>query len=132
MPKIGFNDRFIEDENGSYSIEAVIWLPIFVFLISLIINISAIYYDKSQIARIVQDANRAYSVGAYMTDAETEASILTSLQKYSTNATVDTFVSGREIETRVVIPAIDMIGMNIFPVLRSINVNIAYKHFKEW
>ncbi|MHA6325975.1 TadE/TadG family type IV pilus assembly protein [Roseivivax sp. CAU 1753] len=126
------NKRFVTDEGGSYSVEAVIWLPIFIFLTALIIDVSSIYYDKSQIAQIVQNANRAYSVGSFITDAETEDNVRESLLAYSANATVDTSVVDSNIETRVVVPASDLMGLNIFPAFAPVNIVIAYKHLKEW
>jgi len=56
-------NRFARCEAGSYTIESVIWLPIYVFVLALMMNISMVFFNESQILRVVQDSNRSFAVG---------------------------------------------------------------------
>jgi hypothetical protein len=55
--------RFLRDEKGSYTIESVIWLPIYVFILALVMNVSMVFFNQSQLLRVVQDGNRSFAVG---------------------------------------------------------------------
>ena len=54
---------FCKDDQGSATIESVIWLPIFVFVLAIIMNVSMVFFYESQLTRIVHDGNRAFSLG---------------------------------------------------------------------
>jgi Flp pilus assembly protein TadG len=55
--------RFLAAEDGSYTIESVIWLPIYVFILAIMMNVSMVFFNESQILRVVQDGNRSFAVG---------------------------------------------------------------------
>ena len=57
------SSNFFTNEEGSATIETVIWLPIFTILLTMIINLSMVFFSESQILRVVQDGNRAFSLG---------------------------------------------------------------------
>ncbi len=57
--------RFQRSEEGTFTLEAVIWMPIFAILLAIIMNLSMVFYYESQMLRIVQDATRAYSLGKF-------------------------------------------------------------------
>lgn len=54
---------FVRAEDGSYTIESLIWIPIYMFIVALMLNVSIVFSAQSQPLRIVQDSNRSYSVG---------------------------------------------------------------------
>jgi Flp pilus assembly protein TadG len=54
---------FIKDQDGSYTIESVIWLPIYVFILAIMMNVSMVFFNESQMLRVVQDSNRSFAVG---------------------------------------------------------------------
>lgn len=54
---------FFRSEDGSFTIESLIWIPIYVFIVALVLNVSIVFDAQSQLLRIVQDSNRSYSVG---------------------------------------------------------------------
>ena len=54
---------FVKDENGSATIEAVLWLPIFLFIILLVFDVSMTFYNQSQLSKVTQTASRHYAVG---------------------------------------------------------------------
>ncbi|MEE4235430.1 MAG: hypothetical protein V2I51_01780, partial [Anderseniella sp.] len=63
---------FYRSENGSYTIESVIWLPIYVFILAIMMNVSMVFFNESQLLRVVQDANRSFAIGRISTLAAVE------------------------------------------------------------
>ena len=53
---------FQRSEEGTFTLEAVIWMPIFVILLAIIMNLSMVFFHESQMLRVVQDTTRAYSM----------------------------------------------------------------------
>jgi Flp pilus assembly protein TadG len=104
---------FLKCEDGSFSIEAVIWTPIFVILLAVMINVSTVFFNESQMLRVVQDANRAYSLGRLETEDETEQYIKAQLAYLSGAFTVQTTKSASVISTTVSVPATELMPMNL-------------------
>ena len=59
--------RLLRAEEGSATVEVVLWIPFFLFLIALIADASLLFNRQAQMLRDVQNANRAYSVGRLTT-----------------------------------------------------------------
>ena len=57
--------RFRRDERGSATIEAVPWLPLFVIFFVMIADVSLVFFRQTEVLRVVQDGNRALSVGRF-------------------------------------------------------------------
>ncbi|MEP4877546.1 MAG: TadE/TadG family type IV pilus assembly protein [Tateyamaria sp.] len=104
---------FCRGEDGSFAIEAVIWTPIFVIILALMINLSTVFFNESQILRVVQDANRAYSLGRLETEQEAEDFIIAQLAYMSSAFTVETTKIGGMISTNVAVPATELMPMNL-------------------
>ena len=68
-----FARRFIRHDNGGVTIEAVLWMPVFVALLCLVADASLIFGRQAEVLRVVQDANRAMSVGKFGTDGDIDA-----------------------------------------------------------
>ena len=68
--------RFLEDDNGSATIEAVLWLPLFFAIILVVMDASMAFNAQTRAMRIVQDTNRAFAVGRIATLAEAEPMML--------------------------------------------------------
>ena len=60
--------RFQRSEKGSFTLEAVIWMPIFAILLAIIMNLSMVFYYESLMLRVAQDATRTYSLGKFIPD----------------------------------------------------------------
>lgn len=65
--KAGWFKTFCRSESGSYTIESVIWLPIYVFILAIMMNVSMVFFNESQLLRVVQDGNRSFAVGRIST-----------------------------------------------------------------
>jgi len=48
-----------KDEDGFATLEALIWIPIFVFFLVFILDTTFIFFGKAQALRFIQDGNRA-------------------------------------------------------------------------
>jgi Flp pilus assembly protein TadG len=57
--------RFKRCENGSFTIEFVIWMPIFAILLAIVMNLSMVFYYEAHMLRVAQDATRAFSLGKF-------------------------------------------------------------------
>ncbi len=112
----GFNDqdqleivrRITRDEEGSQTVEAVLWLPVFVMFLSLVIDVSMVFNRQSEFNRIVQDANRSYATGRLGSEDAAEAFIKTALGNFGASATVTTSLIDGIIFTRLTVPVTDV------------------------
>ena len=55
--------QFIHDDRGSATIEFVIWIPWFMFLLMITTDISFVYYSLTTMANTSRDAARRLSTG---------------------------------------------------------------------
>ena len=123
--------RFLQCEDGSVTIEFVLWLPILVLLISLTADAALIFGNKANVLRVVQDANRAASIGRLLTVQETQDYVRTRMGVLATNATITSVINAGVISTTVVIPTNDLIATGFLGKLAGINVTINAQHMLE-
>ncbi len=55
---------FGSDQSGSVTIEAVLWLPLFVMFLIMLADASTIFMNEARILRIVQDGTRRFATGS--------------------------------------------------------------------
>lgn len=120
-------------DDGSGTIEMLIWMPIFVFMFVMISDASFIFYGKSQMMRITQDANRALSVGAIESELELEARVIDQLQTWGQTGVVDAVINSTTgiVTTTLSIPANDLTSVGSIPALRDFDVIVITSHFLE-
>ena len=104
--------RFQKSEDGSFTLEAVIWMPIFAVLLAIIMNLSMVFFYESQMLRIAQDATRAYSMGR-LTEAEAEEYIASRLTFIEANFTVDTRTVGLVAQSVVETTAAELMPFDL-------------------
>lgn len=126
-----WSDRFIRSTEGSSTIEAAIWMPILAFLLVLITDVSFIFYGRAEAMRIVQDGNRAFSIGRLTTEDETEAYIRAALSDLAPGATVTTLLANGVISTTVTLPVDDLMAIGTVPGMSGFNVAVASQHLLE-
>ena len=124
---------FRNDETGSASVESLFWIPIFVYFLVLVLDVSSIFFGKAQILQDVQDANRALSIGVLTTEAETEEFIKTAIASFSTNATIDAVINTNTgiVTTDVSVPASDLMALGSIPVFASTIINVSVQQVLE-
>ncbi len=120
--------RFLGDERGAATIEAVIWVPVFTFLLGMIADASLMFGAKAEVLRIVQDANRSLSVGKYFTIAEAEDFVTTRIAGISPNAVVTTTVIAGVVLTTVDMPSGDLTATGFFDGFAALTIRVQ-SHF---
>lgn len=122
--------RFRSDENGAATIEAVLWIPVFFFLLVLIVDASLMFHGQARALRIVQDNNRAVAVGRIPT-TDAEAIILNRLAQISPNARVSTSNNSGIIGTVVGMPATDLSSLGIVTKMGDFTIWASAEQFLE-
>lgn len=128
--KIG---HFQQSEDGSASIESLFWIPLFVFFLVLVLDVSFIFFGKARVLQSVQDGNRALSIGVLRTEEETEDFIQTLLSSYTNNAVINSTIdlANGVVTTDVTIPAVDLMIVGSIPVFRQTMIPVSAQHFLE-
>ena len=104
--------RFGRSEDGSWTIEAVIWTPILVALMAFSVNMSTVFFNEAQILSVVQNVARAHSLGRYEDDLEAEADIQAQLAYLDASYSVDAMIDGPLVTASVTIAATELMPMN--------------------
>lgn len=125
-------NRFFRNEDGSATIETVIWIPIFIWVMAMIINVSMIVFEKNQAYRIVQNANRILSTGYIQTEAQTEQYIANALQTIAPNATVQTTITDGVVTSNVYYQVSDLLLPVVVEQLLNVWITISAQHFVEY
>ena len=126
--------RFMRREDGAATIEALLWIPMFFFLIVAILDVSYVYFNRAQALRIVQDVNRAFSIGRYADEDEATAAILAAIQTISPNAEAATVYNNATglITTYVNMPASDLMPVGTVPGLgNAFTIGLSAQHYME-
>ena len=128
-------------EDGTATVETVLWLPALFMIFILIINASFVFYKQSIMMRVIQDANRALSVGrigpvddlAAAVD-NTETYIEERISGFASHGTVKTTVNSSTgvITTTVSVPISDLIFNGNFNILTGFSISAQSQHFVEY
>ena len=127
--------RFAKKEDGSASIEALLWFVVAVTIGGVMTDASAVFHAQSNVMRIMQDANRAYSMGYITNTADHEAYIEGRIDDVSPTVTATTSLNadGDVLTTRVELPASDLMVMGLFASLANITLGFGSKHvIEDW
>jgi Flp pilus assembly protein TadG len=124
--------NFWKRDEGNATIEAIIWIPIFVTILAIMVNFSLILFTQTQMLKVTQNANRAYSTGSLMTIAALESYVSTELAHIS-DMTVETAESGGIITTTVTAPFSSLAPLSIPGVsVAGRDVVVASQHYVEY
>jgi len=127
-----FLSKFLRDERGSATVETVIWIPIFCWVLALIVNVSMVVFEKNQAYRIVQNANRILSTGYFQTEAEAESYIRERLADIAPQATVTTSISNGVVTSDVYYQVSDLLMPALVEQLANVWVKVSAQHFMEY
>ncbi|PFG63237.1 TadE-like protein [Thioclava sp. ES.031] len=119
---------FFSAEDGATSIEALLWLPLFIGMLAATVDVSLIFNAHSRILGIVQDVDRAYSVGRIENDDDTMARLRALLPYDANTYTVDTQVTDGIIETQVIIPMSELVATGLFT--RVLNMDLTVRDYR--
>ena len=126
--------RFRRGEDGGATVEAVLWLPFFLFFFVLICDVAMIYYGKSQLTRITHDANRLLSIG-YFDETEWQQYITERMAPMSTNVSFPQPISPateRRFTSSVRVPASDLDAVGFWGIVSDIDIDVQLTHVREY
>lgn len=132
--------RFIADEQGSITIEVLVWFIMMLGIVGIIVDASVILHSHSQVLRTLQDGNRNLSVGRLKTTQDVQLFVTTQLaglsDKVTTKASIadvpGTIYSGDRIVTTVVsLPTADLPLIGFYAVLNTAEIKVSAQHYIE-
>lgn len=123
--------QFFLGDSGVATYEAVIWLPIFTFIIWLVTETAMAFGGEAHALRVIQDANRMYATGYFQTVSDTENFIKSQLPNWTSTMTVSTVDSSGVVHTTVTVPVTTMTGFNVIPQFSEIKVSISSEEMLE-
>lgn len=125
--------RFRKQEDGASTIEFVLWLPVFAMLFALVADTAMIMGGQAQVLRVVQDANRAMSIGRIRSAEGAQEMILTNIRDIAPSATVTTTFDQNTglISSRVLIPAADLTATGLVNSFSDFSVAVFAQHLAE-
>ena len=125
--------RFHKDTDGVVSVEAVIWLPFFIFFLFGIVEMSLVFHGQARALQVAQDANRSFSVGEFATADETATWAKASLEGFSDDIKTITWLDRGVITTAIRIPAADLAGnLGIFSMLSNLYITVTSQQVLEF
>ena len=122
---------FVSMEHGSATIEAVLWLPIFLLLFGMLTDTSLIFGRQSEILRIVQDANRSLAVGHFQTIKDAQTYVGDKVAKFSRHSIVSVTIDHGIISTTVLMPATDLTVTGLFDAFSGVTIAVASSQMSE-
>ncbi|MDE3026768.1 MAG: hypothetical protein KGH84_00030 [Paracoccaceae bacterium] len=123
--------HFFRSERGAVTVDAVIWIPVFAFILLFVAEVSLAFTGETAITQVIEDADRLYARGYFQTAADTETFIRSRLPKLSPSMTVSITESNKIIETVVTVPLLSITGLNAIQQLSGITVTISGEQLSE-
>lgn len=123
--------RYLGQTEGAATIEVVIWVPIFALLLGLIADAALVFGGQARILRVVQDGNRAMSIGRVTDPDELEVQIASNLSDLSPRAVVTTTVPDGVISTTVVVPLADLTATGLVSAFDGLSLTVSAQHMAE-
>lgn len=123
---------FASDENGAATIEAVLWLPMFFYILCLSVDVTMIFHAYSRIVRAVEDVNRGLSIGRIESIEDGKAKLAASLANYA-GMTSSIFINDDNvIVTNVSVPVRNLLVTGAASVLMSNSVQVKTQQYVEF
>lgn len=123
---------FARNEEGSATIEAVLWLPVFIAFFCLFADASFIFFGQNKAYRLVQDVNRKLSVGRLDSADAVVADLQEDFNTYAPNAMISSNIDSGMVITTVSIPASDLVATGLYTALLDSNVVVSASHYIEY
>jgi Flp pilus assembly protein TadG len=129
--------RAAASEDGGATVEAVLWIPLFLALLAVIADASLLFHRQAQMLRAVQDANRAFSTGQLDSTGAVQEVLLGAFANVSENAEAFSFldtsiVPGGIIRTQLSIPARDVNTIGLIAGLADFQLTVTSQHYREF
>lgn len=125
-------NRFRRSEDGASTVETVLWVPVFVAFFALLFDVAMVFSGQAATLRVIQEANRDYSVGQITTLAATKTRIETNLAKINIKPTaVEPKQKAGVISTRVEIPVAELGSLGWFAAFKELKIDVTAEQTVE-
>ena len=123
--------RFVQDNQGAVTVEAVVWLPIYLLFFGLIADVSMMFHGQARAQRIAYDANRQVSIGALGSESAVEQAVLARVKAFCPGAKVNTTFGASTVATTVTMPAKDLTVIGTFATFAKLDITVSAVHLRE-
>jgi len=127
--------RFLRENDGAITVEAVLWVPVYLVFFALITDVSMMFHGYSKALRVAQDTSRHASTGYYVDETSLENMAKANLQSFAPNATVastlDELASTPHVITNISVPSSDLLVVGLFNVFATIDIKVSSVHLLE-
>ena len=128
-----FVGRFARDESGAVTVEAVIWIPVFFFVLMLITDASLAFFSRAEAFRIVQNGNRAYSVGDLASTAAVETWVEGAFTRSKSDDATTTISTDKTlVTTQLSFPIVQVVAFSTFGLPSTWKIVVSSQHYVEW
>jgi hypothetical protein len=127
---------FLRRQDGTATVEAVLWMPVFVVLIALIADGSLLFNRQAEMLRLVQDANRAYSTRQLETTDDVVTWLSEEINVDSEDVQIVSFVDTSTVPSGVIVttvsvPASDLNAIGLIAAFRNFRMTVMAQHYIE-
>lgn len=122
---------YLGREEGTATVEAVLWFPIFIAVFGLMVDSAMIFHGQAKVLRVVQDGNRNFSIGRLADTAATETYIEDVLAQLNIQATATTTEVAGVAYTVVTVQAAQLQILGYFSALTNLEIQVAAEHLIE-
>lgn len=122
---------FARSECGAATIEAVLWLPMFVMIVALLADVSMMFHGQSRLLRAAQDANRNWSVQRLTSAEATESFVVNYLRDVSPNVVASTTSNAGLLTTTVSVPLNDLDLFGVAKIFSGARMTVRAYHLTD-
>ena len=119
-------------EDGTVTVAAVLWVPFFVFVLTLVFDVAMIFYGQARAHEVAENINRSISVGHISSFNEAETQARQALAVLSPNATASTTSEDFMIRTVVRMPTSDLATVGIFSSMTRFEITAVAHMVQEF
>lgn len=120
--------RFMKQEDGTISVEGVLWLPFYMVLFALIVDVSNMMHSRSVSMRILQDANRHAVTGYLVAQDEVRSQIAAQMQTVTDTPDVQVVWNNDDIVSVVSYPAKDAQIIGLISMFSDLELTVHSYH----
>jgi Flp pilus assembly protein TadG len=106
-------------------------VPVMAAMFGLVIDTALVFGGRSQILRVVQDVNRAVSIGLIRDLDEAQERVMNSIVSFAPEAVAETTVDGGVISTVVTLPMSDLTATGFVTAFKDFTVIVSAQHLAE-
>ncbi len=121
---------FLEDEDGTSTVEFVMWVPIFVLILGLVVDICFIFLAQSRMYDVTADAARCWAIGA-CTQAEAEQKVARDGAFNGTAPASSSAISGGAVTLTASLDPSQVSVVGVFGWVASNNITASVTQIKE-